>query len=715
MTATPGPASRSLDPVFSPRTVAVVGASRNRASIGWLIVHNLVRGQFAGTIYPVNPNAESIHSLKCYPSLAAIPDPIDLVVVVVPQPAVEAVVDEGLELGARGFVVITAGFGEVSAEGRVVEERLRDKVRAAGARMIGPNCMGVLNADPSLSLDATFSPTPASWGSVGFVSQSGALGVAILNVAEALGVGLTQFASMGNKADVSGNDLLEHWEDDERTRVVAMYLESFGNPRRFTEIAKRVGRKKPILIVKSGRTAEGARAASSHTGALAGADLTINTFLEQCGVVRADTIEELFDIARAFDRSPLPAGRRIAIVTNAGGPGILATDACVHFGLQMAELSEATVERLRELLPFTAAVGNPVDMIASAGVEQYRQVLAAVLDDPGVDAALVINVTPLLSNPREILEACGGVWRERRDAAAAPGAERPAKPLLAVMMATEEFYEGLRGRTDLPPVYRFPEPAARALARLVRYAEWRRRPDSESPEYGFDRERISRHLAAADADGHLPPADAIGVLEAIGVPVAPWRIAASRAEAVAAARELGWPVVAKAIAPGLVHKTELRAVALDLADEAALARALDELDGRLRAAGHEPEGFLLQAMVKGGHETLFGLSTDPRWGPLVAFGLGGKYVEVLRDVRFGVPPLDLSEARALVGSIRGAKLLDGVRGEPPVDRELLADVLARVAALAQAFPEIAELDVNPFLAAPAGERSCALDVRIRIG
>jgi acetate---CoA ligase (ADP-forming) len=697
----------SLEAIFSPRSVAVVGASRSRDTIGWAIVHNLVASEFTGAIYPVNPKASSIHSLKCYPSLSAIPDPIDLAIVVVPPPHVEAVVDEGLACGVGGFVVITAGFGETSEAGRAVEQRLRDKVRAAGARMIGPNCMGVINARADVSLNATFSPTPATWGSVGFVSQSGALGVAILNVAETLGVGLSQFVSMGNKADVSGNDLLEYWEDDPETRVVAMYLESFGNPRRFTEIAKRVGRKKPILIVKSGRTVEGARAASSHTGALAGADVTIQAFLEQCGVLRADTIEELFDTARAFDRCPLPAGRRVAVVTNAGGPGIMATDACVNLRLEMAELAPATTAALRGFLPATASVANPVDMIASAGVAEYGRSLSAVLDDPNVDAALVINVTPLLSDPRDILEEIGRVARERQG-------ER-AKPVLAVMMATEDFYEGLRGRADLPPVYRFPEPAARALLQLARYAEWRRRPLAEAaPELAFDRAAIAALVAQAESDGHLPPAAAFGLLAAIGVPVAPWRSVTSKDEALRAAGEIGYPVVAKAIAPGLVHKSELKAIELGLADEAQLASALDALAARMHSAGLTLSGFLIQAMAKGGHETLVGVSADPKWGPLVAFGLGGKYVEVFRDVRFGVPPLGRAEALALVGGIRGAQLLAGVRGEPAADRELLADVLCRVAELSRQFPEIVELDVNPFLALPPGEGSCAVDVRVRV-
>lgn len=693
---------RPLDPIFSPRSVAVVGASRSRDSLGWAILHNLVTAEFAGAIFPVNPHAASIHSLRCYPTLAAIPDPVDLVMVVVPKAHVESVVDQGLAAGVGGFVVITAGFGEVGAAGRDAERRLRDKVRAAGVRMIGPNCMGVINADPAVRLNATFSPTAARWGSLGFVSQSGALGVAILNVAEDLGVGLSQFVSMGNKADVSGNDLVEHWEDDPATKVIAMYLESFGNPRRFTEIAKRVTRKKPILVVKSGRTAEGARAASSHTGALAGTDVTISALLDQCGVLRAATIDEMFDTARALERCPLPAGRRVAIVTNAGGPGIMATDACVDAGLAIAELSESTVARLRGFLPDTASTGNPVDMIASAGVAEYGKTLEAVLEDDAVDAALVINVTPILSDPRDILDEVGRV------------AAGHAKPVLAVMMAQESFYEGLKDAPHLPPVYRFPEPAARALAQLARYGAWKNRPEEEpAPDFAFDRAAIAAILARAGADGQLEAGDALALLEAIGVPVVAWRRADDRAAALTAAAELGFPLVVKAIAPGLVHKSELAAVALDLRDDADLARELDGMADRLATAGFAPSGWLLQKMARGGHEVIFGLSTDERFGPVLMFGLGGKYVEVFRDVRFAVPPLGLAEAREVVRGIRGAKLLDGVRGEAAADVDKLIDVLLRLAALARDFPEVVELDINPFLAAPAG-RSLALDARARV-
>jgi acetyl coenzyme A synthetase (ADP forming)-like protein len=704
MTETPAPkTARPLDRIFSPRSVAVVGASRRRDSLGFRLLHNLLANELNGAIFPVNPHAGAIHSLKCYPAVAAIPDPIDLAVVMVPRDLVQGVVEECLAAGVGGLIVITAGFSETGEDGAARERRLRETVRAAGIRMIGPNCMGVINADPEVRLDATFSPTPARRGSIGFVSQSGALGVAILNVAQELGVGLTQFVSMGNKADVSGNDLLEHWEDDPETRVIAMYLESFGNPRRFTEIAKRVARKKPILVVKSGRTAEGARAATSHTGAIAGTDVTVSAFLEQCGVLRANTIEELFDVARALARCPLPGGFRVGIVTNAGGPGIMATDACVNLGLQISALAAATRAALRSFLPAEASVANPVDMIASATAEHYAHTLAAVLDDPQVDMAMVINVTPILTNPIDVIEAVGAVARER------------TKPVLAVMMAAEEFYDAVKGVHDLPPVYRFPESAARVMFLLARYAAWRRRPaDLPTPEFDTGDREVAALLDQV-SEGYLEPEATFRVLELYGIPVARWRLARDRDEAVEAARQIGFPVVLKAVAPGLVHKSEAGAVQLDLRDETELARAAAEMASRVSAAGHPLDGFLVQEMAHGGHEVIFGITTDPRFGPLLMFGLGGKYVEVFQDVRFAVSPLDAEEARDVIRGIRGFKILEGVRGEPGADLDLLAEILLRLAQLSQRHPRIRELDINPFLAGPDRRNARALDARIRLG
>jgi len=693
----------SLDAVFSPRSIAVVGASRNRNSIGFALLHNLVTNQFNGTIFPVNPHAQSIHSIKAYPSLAAIPDPVDLAVIMVPSRLVQGVVEECLDKSVQGLVVISAGFAETGEAGAQMERQLCDTVRSAGARMIGPNCMGVINTEPESSLDATFSPTPARRGSIGFVSQSGALGVAVLNAAADLNVGLTQFVSMGNKADVSGNDLVEYWEDDPTTRVICMYLESFGNPRRFTEIAKRVTRKKPILIVKSGRTAEGARAASSHTGAIAGADLPVSAFLEQCGVLRANTIAELFDIARALDRCPLPRGNRVAILTNAGGPAIMATDACVNLGLEISELSEPTRQALADFLPAEASVGNPIDMIASANPEGYARALRVLLADEGVDMVMVINVKPLVGNPIAVMNEVGR---------AIPG---ESKPVVAVMMATEEFHEEVKARPDLPPVYHFPESAARALAQLARYSSLRQRPlDQEIPAYEVDDAAVAR-LVAAGGTGYLPPDKAFQLLELYGVPVARWQVAKNAQEVAQAAAQIGYPVVVKATAEELIHKSDLGGVKVDLRSPEELEKAVQEIQDSLAETGVTAEEFLVQEMAKGGHEVIFGITTDPRFGPLLMFGLGGRYVEVFRDVRFGVTPLTPFEAGEMIRGIQGFKLLEGVRGEAGADLPLLEEILMRIAQLAQRHPQIQELDINPFLAGADHETCKALDVRIRVG
>lgn len=693
----------SLDPIFSPRSVAVIGASQRRDSLGYALVHNLLMNEFAGTIYPVNPKSAVIHSLRCYPSVGSIPDPVDLAVILVPRAVVAGVVEECLEKGVRGLVVITAGFREVGPEGAALERRIVARVREAGVRLIGPNCMGVINADPDVRLNATFAPAPAHPGSVGFVSQSGALGVAILNVAASLGIGFTQFASMGNKADVSGNDLLEYWEHDERTRVIAMYLESFGNPRKFTQIAKRIGRSKPILVVKSGRTAAGERAASSHTGALAGADVTVSAFLEQCGVIRANTIEEMFAIAQALDKCPLPAGPRIAIVTNAGGPAIMATDACVSLGLEIAALSDQTADALRRVLPENASLNNPVDMIAAAGAPEYEATVSAVLRDPGVDMVLAIHVMPLTSTPMEILTA---ITQAARTA--------PDKPVAVVMMATEEAYAHIRNRPDLVPIYEFPESAALALSKLAGYAAWRARDGAQEVErFDGDDARVESLLDTV-SDGYLPPDAAFGVLEAYGIPTAPWSLVQTKEEAIEAASRIGYPVVLKAVGAELVHKSDVGGVEVDLRTDGELAAAITEMSARIERAGLRADQFLVQKLIKGGHELIFGVSSDPRMGPILMFGLGGKYVEVFHDVRFGIPPISRSEARGVVRGLRGHRLLEGVRGEDPVDEERLVDILLRIAQLVDRHPRIVEMDINPWVAFPRAEQSRAVDVRIRV-
>lgn len=696
--SSPTPAS-SLDAIFKPQSVAVIGASRGKGSISWNLLDNMFRFGYTGKIFPVNPKVSVLHSVKCYPSVSAIPDQVDCAIIAVPRDLVAATIDECGKKGVKGLVVITAGFREVSNEGKNLELEILQQVRGHGMRMIGPNCMGIINAEPDIALDATFSPTPAMFGPIGFATQSGALGVAILNVASARGLGFTQFVSMGNKADVSSNDMLEYWEHDPHTRIVALYLESFGNPRKFTDLARRITREKPMIIVKSGRTAAGARAASSHTGALAGSDVAIDALLDQCGVTRCDTIEEMFDLAAGLTTQPIPNGDRVAIVTNAGGPGIMATDACVEYGLKIAEFTEETRAALRSFLPSTAAVNNPVDMIASATAENYAQAMSVVLADPNVDMAIVINVTPILFNPIDVSRAI------------VPAIKNQGKPVMSVFMATEDFYTQVREVEGHPPIYRFPEPAARVLGDMVQIGKWRRRPAGTYKTYTFDESAIE-HVIKTCSGRFLAPSEVMALLTAIGVPMAQQGSSTDEYGVVAAANAIGYPVVLKATGPQIVHKSDVGGVAVGLRDENELRKAFTAMEKSLAKAKVSAESYLVQQMAAGGREVIIGAVQDPKFGPLVMFGLGGKYVEVLGDVRFRVAPVSSREAEEMMTTLRGAQMLEGFRGEPPCDKAFMIDMILRMSQLAANYPEIAEVEVNPFMVREKG--GIAVDARVRI-
>ncbi|RMH23258.1 MAG: CoA-binding protein [Gemmatimonadetes bacterium] len=696
----------SLDTVFRPRSIAVVGASRRPGTIGHQIVANLLRYDYQGVLYPVNPSATAVHAIPAYPSVTAVPGPIDLAVVVVPKEHVLDVVEECGQVGVGALVVISAGFREVGGEGVERERRLRERARHYGMRVVGPNCMGVLSNDPAVRMNATFAPSMPPPGATSFMSQSGALGVTILDYAAEFGIGVREFASVGNKADVSGNDLLEYWGADPDTRVILMYLESFGNPRRFTRIAREVSRRKPIVVVKSGRTLAGARAASSHTGALAGGDRATEALLAQCGVLRADSVEDLFDLAIAFEVLPIPKGERVAVVTNAGGPGIMIADACEAAGLTITDLEEATRARLAEVFPEEASLRNPVDMIASATPESYRVALDAVLSDAHVDAAIAAFVPPL------------GIRQE--DVAAAiieAAATHEDKPVLAVLMGREGLPQG---RAELReagiPTYIFPESAARALAALVRYGRWRERRPADTPAPRGDPDRVRRILEAARAGGRsrLLEPEAMDVLEAYGIPVVEHAVVRDVAGALEAAERFGYPVVAKAVSPDLVHKSDVGAVRVDLRTPEELGEAVADMLQRLASEAPDArvEGILVSRFLGGGRETILGMTTDPTFGPVLMFGLGGVYVEALGDVTFRVPPLDEGEARDMVRSIRGHALLAGVRGDPPADEEALVDAIRRLARLVDDHPDLVELDVNPFLVFEQG--AVAVDARITL-
>jgi len=702
----------SLEPFFRPRSVAVVGASRQPGSIGYRVLHNLISSGFQGPVFPINPKAKVVGSILAYPSVKDVPYDIDLAIIAVPQPAVLSVVDDCAAKGVRALVILTAGFAETGPEGKELQDRLVRKVRGAGMRMVGPNCLGFLNMNEEVRLNATFSPTTPPPGRVAMSSQSGALGLAIIEYARELGLGLSSFVSVGNKADVSGNDLIQYWEDDPDTGLILLYLESFGNPRRFSRIARRVARKKPIIAVKSGRTAAGKRAAGSHTAALAGSDVGAAALFRQAGVIRVDTLEEMFDVASFLAHQPVPKGNRVAILTNAGGPGILCADTCEAEGLRLPTLSEESQKALRAFLPPTASVANPVDMVASASADDYRRALPILLDDPNVDSVITIFI-PTGAVDAQSVSASIKQGRE----SAQTGRE---KPLLACFMGHQGMTSPLADEAEAIPSYRFPESAARALAKAAEYGAWLRRPQGIIP--ALDRIDVERARAVCEnalkerGDGWLLPDEVSAVLDAFGIPVAPSTFCRTPEEAARAAAAAGFPVAVKLASATLVHKTEWNGVRLNLQTPGEVEAAFREIARTLEAAGRLDEmlGVTVQPMVKGGVEVMVGVTEDPSFGPLVAFGLGGVTVELLGDVVFRITPLTDQDAYEMVRGIRGYKLLDGYRGAPRSDQEAVQDILLRVSRLVDEVPQIADLDFNPVKVMEEGKGALVLDARIMV-
>lgn len=692
---------------FEAGSVAVIGASRHRGTIGGEVFHNLLDFGFHGAVIPVNPKAPVVQGVLAFPDVESIPTAIDLAVIVVPAAHVLEMAEACGRKGVRGLVVISAGFAEVGDAGRERQNQLMEICLRWGMRLVGPNCMGILTTHPDVRLNATFAPHPPPAGKVGFMSQSGALGLAVMDYADALGLGLSSFVSVGNKADISGNDLIQFWEQDPATDVVLLYLESFGNPRNFSRIARRVGRRKPIIAVKSGRSTAGARATGSHTGALlAASDVTVDALFRQAGVIRTDTLQEMFDVAALLSSQPPPAGRRVAILTNAGGPGILCADACEAEGLDVPDLDETTRDRLKDLLVPEASLRNPIDMVASATAEQYRQAIGIVAADPNVDAVIVIFVPPLVTDAGEAARAVV-------DGVRSVGG---AKPILSVFMQSEGVPPELRDAEVHVPSFAFPENAAIALARVSRYGEWRERPPETLP--GFDevrREEAAGIVAAAlgrDDEGWLEPDEVHRLLLCYGLPVPAQRIAATPDDAAQAAAEIGGSVALKAIAPGLVHKTDAGAVRLGL-DAARVGEEARAMADRLRGAGHPPEQFLVQAMAGEGTEMLVGVVHDRHFGPVVACGAGGTLTEILQDVEVRLTPIGDRDAREMIDGLRIRPLLSGYRGQPPGDITALVDVITRTSALIEDLPQIEELDLNPVIVHEEGVS--IPDARIRVG
>jgi acetate---CoA ligase (ADP-forming) len=697
-------ARAAVKPFLEPAAVALVGASRKPGSVGGEVLRNLIESGYPGPLYPVNPAVERLRSVPVYPSVDAIPGTIDLAVVAVPAEAVIGVAREAAGKGARALVVLSAGFAETGPEGTRRERELLAVCRESGMRLVGPNCLGVLNTAAGAPLNATFIPGAMPPGNVGFASQSGALGLALAEFAEERRLGVSSFASVGNRADITANDFLEFWEEDGRTEVALLYIESFSDPRRFSRISRRIGRKIPVVAVKSGRSAAGARAASSHTGALlAASDRTVGALFEQSGVIRTDTLEEMLDVAALLSTQPRPPGKRVAILTNAGGPGIMCADACEAVGLEVPEVPEEVRGRLREFTAAEASLANPVDLIASATAEQYRRAIVELARWEGCDALIVIFIRPLATSAADVAAAV--------DAAVA---DLPRQvPVQAVFMTPGE--RAPLAEVAGVPTHLHPEDAARALGKVATYAEWRRRPLPEEPRLEDARgEEAAAAIAEALADGRdwLGAEECERLLRCYGIATPESRLVEGPEEAGAAAAELGGRVALKAHGAGILHKSELGAVAAGISGRREVERAARRIEAALADKGLRAEGFLVQRMVEGSAELLVGVASDPVFGPVLACGAGGTAVELLGDVALRVCPITGEDAGQMIRSLATFPLLTGFRGAPPADLGALEDLVLRVSVMASAHAEIAELDLNPVIAGPDG--AVAADARIRI-
>ncbi|WP_295491261.1 acetate--CoA ligase family protein [uncultured Sutterella sp.] len=694
-----------LDSILKPRAVAVVGASTRPHTIGSDLLKRLIEFGFKGGIYPVNPKGGEIEGLRAYKTVADLPDGVDLAVIVVNASRVLEAVDECHAKGIKGLVVISAGFKETGAEGAKLELELLERVRAHGMRMVGPNCLGVVNTNPEISLDACFAESLPVAGDIGFVSQSGALGGGILNILKDLNLGFAQFVSIGNQADVNAETALEYWENDPEVKQILLYMESIPDPVNFRRLASRISKKKPVLALKAGRSAAGASAASSHTGSLAGGDRAADALLKQSGVIRELSLRELFSSAKVFANCPIPKGDRVAIVTNSGGPGIMATDAVCGHGMQMAQISDETKAKLREFLPTAASVKNPVDMIASAPLDHYRRTVETVLADPEVDMVMVIYLPFLGLKDIDVAQALMEIR-----------AAHPEKPIVGVFMTTSEFFSKLSEMKVTVPFYMYSEEAADAMKRLNDQRLWMARPEGEFPELPEDTNRVMQIFRTAANDGRreLTTRESLDVLDAAGVRICRSGMAHSEDEAVAVAEKTGYPVVMKMTSKTTSHKTDVGGVRVGIASEEDLRREYRDLIGKLEAKGllEGLEGVLIQEMVKSKRELVTGIATDPQFGPMVMFGLGGVFVEVLKDVAFRLAPLTDIDAKDLIHSVKCVKLLEGARGFTPAQMDKVEETLLRISQLAYVHRFVKELDINPLMISDKDGEPIAVDARI---
>jgi acetyltransferase len=696
----------SLQQFFSPRSVAIVGASREKGKVGYEILVSLRRGKFPGKIFPINSKATEVEGLKCYPDLKSIGEVPDLAVVVVPAKFVIEIMEQCAQLGIKAVVIITAGFKEVGEAGRRLEEQVVAIARRSGIRVIGPNCLGVMV--PSSKLNASFGGDLPVPGAISFMSQSGALMSAILDMANANGIGFSKLVSFGNKCDVNDLDTLLAFGADPETRVITGYLESISQGEQFIQAAEKISREKPILLMKSGGTSAGAKAASSHTGSLAGGEAAYVCVFERTGMIRCPSIKCQFDYAQAFAYQPLPAGKRVAVVTNAGGPGIMAADAIEREGLSFAKLTSATESALAAQLPAAANIHNPIDVLGDALANRYEFAIATALADPGVDVVLVLLTPQAMTECTATAEALARVSKKN-----------PSKPILACFMGALKIHDALQVlRVNRIPQYDSPESAARTIRVMCDYAAWKVRPARTFKQFPVDKATVQRIIdhALQAGEREIGEAEAKEVLQAYGLQVPRGVLAKTAAEAVKAASDIGFPVVMKIVSPEIIHKSDVGGVKVGLADAGQVQEAYEGM--MRRVAQNKPDAHILgvsiQQMCMSGQELILGMNRDPQFGPMIMFGLGGIMVEVLKDVTFALAPITADDAKTMIEKTRAYKLLQGVRGQPGVDLPVLIDTLLRISQLVTDFPQIKEMDINPFKIGPAGTPAMAVDGRMSV-
>lgn len=699
--------SRELDAIMQPKSIAVIGASTKEGAVGNEILSNLIKYGFTGDLYPVNPKADEICGLKVYKNVLDIPGSVDMAVIIIPKDFVPAAIDECAKKGIKGLVIISAGYKETGAEGLKVELELRDQVRKYGMKLVGPNCLGVINTSEDIRLDASFAMALPKAGKTAFISQSGALGAAILNLLEDLKVGLSQFVSIGNAADCTTETFLDYWKDEPNTDQILLYMETISDPAEFSRLSKEVSKKKPIVAIKAGRSAAGASAASSHTGSLAGADLAADALLKQSGVIRANSVLEMFEIAQAFENCPIPKGKRVAVITNSGGPGIMATDAICELGLEMANISDKTKDYLRSFLPAAASVKNPIDMIATAPLEHYPKTLEAVIADENVDAIMMISVPFANVDPLEIAQTIMDVKTKH-----------PEKPIICVMMTPSDFFNQLSKIKTNIPFYQYPESAANAIAKLYQQHVWMERPVGKESNFSVNKEKAKEIITKAlkEDRSQLTTLESIDVLDAYGIRTCKYAFASNVDEAAAEANKIGYPVVMKITSTKISHKTEVGGVIVGITSEEHLRTEYAELIKRLEARNiaQDLDGVIVQEMVIGAREMVCGVATDPQYGHLMMFGLGGIFVETLKDVAFRVNPLTDIDVKEMIQSVKAYKILKGARGEGSANIEQIEETLLRLSQLIKDFSFIKELDINPLKISDKTTEGIAVDGRIEV-